>query len=359
MRVAYVVDSLAVGGSELAALRTFALLRARAEIHVFHMHRDGPLRREYLALGARLSHVETFGIRDPRNVGVFIKFRRSLASIGAEVVHSHDSYSNMLVLASQLPVANVSWISSRRWLDQIVRPSHARLNRIAFRRAAAVTVNSRTVAEHMVARERIAPSQIEVIPNFVEPLVEWHGAPSDHHDYITIGMVSRLTPIKRHDLAIRAVRQLIDTGVKVRLHIVGDGEARAGIERLVGELQLQDCVTLVGERRGGPSLYTMFDIGLSTSDSEGSPNSVLEAMAAGRPVVGTDAGGTRDLLRDGVDGFVVPVGEVDALTDALRRLVRDRDLRKSLGRNAYRRAVSDFSPDAIAVRLMALYERVK
>ncbi len=356
-RVTFVIDSFMVGGTELAALRTYSLLRSEADISLVHFHTVGPLFDEYRVLGAQLHHVQLYGVSDPRNVIAIAKLRKLLTRLRPQVIHSHDAYSNMVVLGTQIPWRTAPWISSRRWLDQIVRPSHARLNHVAFQRSSAVTVNSRAVAEHMTAVEGIASTRITVVPNFVE-LPELMISRKPAGTPVVIGMVSRLTPIKRHDLALRALRIIRDEGHAVQLVIVGEGIARAEIEGLIRTLGLDDCVRLDGERRGGPALHQNFDITLTTSDSEGSPNSVLEAMAAARPVVATDVGGTRDLIRPAVDGFLVPAGNVNAIADALRTLVASAATRKSMGTSARERAAAEFSPAAIATALLSLYQRL-
>jgi len=358
MRLVFVIDSFMIGGSELAALRTYRLLRPLAQITIVHFHAAGPLLPEYQALDAELYHVPLFGMTDPRNVMSVGRLRSILRKLRPDVVHSHDAYSNIIMLAALWPRFRKPWVSSRRWLDQLVRPAHARLNHSAFLRSQAVTVNSETVADQMIRAERIPANQVVVVPNFVDVPLSSPSWPADSNVHTTIGMVSRLTPIKRHDLALRAIRLLVDQGVSVKLHIVGDGESRPDIERLIGELDIAESVTLLGEQRGGALLHLNFDISLSTSDSEGSPNSVLEAMAAGRPVVATDVGGTRDLIRPAVDGVLVPAGSPEAIAAALRDLISNQDLLRRLGASGRDRAIREYSPAAIQTALMHLYRRV-
>lgn len=359
MRLVFVVDSFMVGGSELAALRTFRLLRDQATISVVHFHPDGPLLAEYRAMDADMHHVPLYSMRDPRNLISVYGLRRTIAALAPHVVHAHDAYSNMLLLAVSSLGSQWGWISSRRWLDQIVRPVHARLNDLAFRRSAAVTVNSEAVAAHMVTRENVPAHKIVVIPNFVDvPVVTTAPAEADERAPVTIGMVSRLTPIKRHDVALRALRILRDGGLAPRLVIVGDGIAREQIENLAAELGLAEQVLLVGERHGGAKLHIEFDISLATSDSEGSPNSVLEAMAAGRPVVATDVGGTRDLIRHGENGLLVPRRDPEAVATALRSLILNPSSRSRLATAGRKTAIDHYSPAVIEAKLLTLYERV-
>jgi L-malate glycosyltransferase len=210
----------------------------------------------------------------------------------------------------------------------------------------------------MTQVEQVPASQIAVIPNFVDVPSEAREWPSESSRSVTIGMVSRLTPIKRHDVALRAVKALLEEGHDLRLHIVGDGESREAIARLIAELDLSAHVTLLGELRGGAALHQTFDISLATSDSEGSPNSVLEAMAAGRPVVATDVGGTRNLIRHGTDGFLVPAGSPQSVATALRDLITDPALRHRFGNAGRSRAKQDYSPEAVSARLLALYQSI-
>lgn len=358
MRLIFVIDSFMIGGSELAALRTYKLLRETHEIAIVHFHDDGPLYKDYQDAGAEMHHVPLFGFRDPRNVAALLRLRKLISELQPDLLHSHDAYSNMVVLAALWPRFGTPWVSSRRWLDQIVRPTHARLNHIAFTKCSAVTVNASTVANHMVEAEGIERTRLAVIPNFVEIPAETVTWPYKRNGFFTVGMVSRLTPIKRHDIAVHALRRLIDEGLDVRLSIVGDGESRHAIQAQVEELGLSSRVELKGELRGGAALHADFDISLSTSDSEGSPNSVLEGMAAGRPIVATDVGGTRDVLRPGVDGLLVPPGDSGAVADALRTIIVRRDLLHAYGDAGRARAVAEFSPDAIAERLDALYAKL-
>ena len=294
-----------------------------------------------------------------RNLGAILRLRTLLSRMQPDVVHSHDSYSNMVVLAALLPNFPTPWVASRRWLDQYVRPSHAQINRLAFRSSSAVAVNSDAIAAHMVRSERIPASKVVVIPNFVELPVETMIPDADiERKRIIVGMVSRLTPVKRHDLALQAIAKLIAAGLHVDLVIVGEGESRADILAAVAAHSLSNHVRLVGDKRGGAQIHLDFDIVLSTSDSEGSPNSVLEAMAAGRPVVATDVGGTRDLVRDGVDGFLVAAGDVEAMTEALKRLVLDPELRSTIGAAGRLRADTYFSPASVSAKLLALYDKI-
>ena len=143
-----------------------------------------------------------------------------------------------------------------------------------------------------------------------------------------VGWLGRMTEIKRADHLLRAFAR-VDTDAD--LVLVGDGPLRADLEVLAGELGIRDRTHFTGFRSDVGTIYAASDAIVLTSANEGTPVSVIEAQAAGKPVVSTDVGGVRDVVTDGVSGFVVPPGDIDAVADRLHRLAEDPELRARLG----------------------------
>lgn len=139
-----------------------------------------------------------------------------------------------------------------------------------------------------------------------------------------IGIVGRLVPIKNHDLFIRAAAKVQGVRPAVRFVLIGDGERRAEIEALIAQLGLTDSVTLASWIIETKPVYAALDALVLSSKNEGVPVSIIEAMAARVPVVSTDVGGVRDLIRDSTFGAVVPVDDGDAMAGAILRAL-DRD----------------------------------
>ncbi len=159
---------------------------------------------------------------------------------------------------------------------------------------------------------------------------------------VAVGIVARLTDQKAHEVLIQAIARLVPTHPNIRLVVIGDGprapELRAEVERLGIGAQ----VNFLGVRSDVAALLPGLDLACLSSVHEGAPMSVLEAMAAGLPVVTTDCGALRDMVGDGHDGFVVPVGDVDALADRIGTLADDPTLRARFGATARARAERDF-----------------
>lgn len=153
---------------------------------------------------------------------------------------------------------------------------------------------------------------------------------------LNILSVGRLHWKKAHDDGLRAVAALRARGVEVRYRIAGEGDQREKLLFLIDQLDLGDSVELLGtcSEAAVRSELGRADVMLLPSLSEGISNAVLEAMAAGRPVVTTDCGGMSEVVTDGVDGMVVGVGDISAMADRLEDLARDAELRRTIGARA-------------------------
>ncbi len=155
---------------------------------------------------------------------------------------------------------------------------------------------------------------------------------------IVIGTVGSLTPVKRHDLLVEAFARVRTRCPRAHLVLVGDGPLRETILNLTRTLHVEDAVTLTGWQDDVPALLRAMDIYACTSDSEGMSNALLEALAAGLPVVATDVGDNPIVVRPGRDGLIVPPTEVNALATALLELAEAQDRRSHFARAARRRA---------------------
>ena len=140
-----------------------------------------------------------------------------------------------------------------------------------------------------------------------------------HPDDIVVGAIGRLEPQKRFDLLIEACAALRQRWPRLRLFIAGEGSLRGELKALAQRRLPPPACQLLGHRADVVQLHHAFDFFAQSSDYEGTPNSVLEAMALETPIVATDAGGTSDILRPNLDGLVVPCGDAGVLAGALER----------------------------------------
>ena len=174
-------------------------------------------------------------------------------------------------------------------------------------------------------------------------------------DDLLIIQVARLSPIKDHATAIRALKIAARRIGAMRLALVGDGRESEVLRRLVVQEGMESRVRFLGLRTDVPRLLAAADIFLLSSLSEAAPLSVMEAMAAGLPVVATRVGGVDELVVDGLTGLLAPAGDPTALAEAMIRLVESPGLLRRMGRAGRERAHATFSEARMHGRYRAIY----
>lgn len=177
---------------------------------------------------------------------------------------------------------------------------------------------------------------------------------------VWVGALGRLVAVKNYSLLLRGVRELRQRRPDLRFNVLvgGDGPLRADVEAELRQLDLVDCVVFAGRVSDVETLYGGIDLLALTSDSEGTPMVVLEAMAYALPVVATRVGGIPDQVVEGETALLFRVGDVHGFSEGLERLVGEASLRQRLGRAGYARSRAEFSADAWAGKHVTLYERV-
>ncbi len=173
-----------------------------------------------------------------------------------------------------------------------------------------------------------------------------------------VAVVARLLPQKHHSGFLRAMKLLKERSVEASGLIVGDGRLREELETETRELGLSDRVRFVGERGDVPEVLLASDVVALSSIHEGMPLAILEGMAAGRPAVVTDVGGCREVVEDGVTGFVVPPREPTALAMSIEKLVRSPELARAMGGAGRVRVRREFSLDRMVRRNQEIYDEV-
>lgn len=170
-----------------------------------------------------------------------------------------------------------------------------------------------------------------------------------------VGWFGRMTAVKRTEDMLGAVAALRERGVDALLLLVGDGADRAGLETQAFALGLARHCLFLGYQEDVAPWYAACDVVALTSANEGTPVAIIEALAAGRPVVATDVGGVPDVVADGVDGFLVEPGDTAALAERLELLARDDDRRRQMGENGRRRALERYAVARLVDDVDALY----
>jgi sugar transferase (PEP-CTERM/EpsH1 system associated) len=348
-RVAHVVLSMDFGGLESIVLDLVREGRRLGQgVVVVCLERPGVLAPQFEAQGVRLACIQKPpGIR----LGTFGRLRSLFHELGPDVVHTHQIgalfYAGPAARRACVPV--VVHTEHGKHFDERRRTRW--LGRLAGRSAARFFCVSADIAAAAEAYRIVPRRKLHVVPNGIDThrfrdrgdrnLVRTAlgippGAP-------LIGTVGRLCEVKRHDLLIRAFRQVHARLADARLLLVGDGPWMGRLRELVAGLGLTDRVHFAGyQPQPAPCLQAM-DVFALTSQSEGMPLVVLEAWAAGVPVVATRVGGLPELIDDGRTGILIDFGDEDAVAQAVCRLIGDPVLAGCLGEAGRDRVESRFS----------------
>jgi len=172
------------------------------------------------------------------------------------------------------------------------------------------------------------------------------------------GTVGSLFEVKGIPYLLEAVREVVSKFPNFRLLIAGEGDQESVLKQKTLSLGLQETVNFLGFRNDIPELLNLFDIYICSSISEGLSLSILEAMAAGKPVIGTEVGGNPDLVIPGKNGFLVPPGDPYALAEKILILLKDKNLRESMGRAGKKIAEDKFSLEKMVEDYQNLYEKL-
>jgi glycosyltransferase involved in cell wall biosynthesis len=181
------------------------------------------------------------------------------------------------------------------------------------------------------------------------------GVPADR---FVVGWVGRMTAVKRTDDVLEAFRLLRERGVDACLCLVGDGPDRERLERRASELGVIRDTLFLGYQEDVAPYYAAFDALALPSANEGTPVSVIEALAAETPVVATRVGGVPDVVREGEEGFLVDAGDTDELADRLMRLSRDPGLRRRLGESGRGRVLKRYAVERLLDDVDRLYREL-
>jgi sugar transferase (PEP-CTERM/EpsH1 system associated) len=229
---------------------------------------------------------------------------------------------------------------------------------------------SRDLRDWLTETVGVDPSRVVYIPNGIDA-ANYVVAPAKKQarpllgdfaplDAIVIGTVGRLDPVKDQEGLVSAFHLLCESLPQVcerlRLVIAGEGPQRAGLEARIAHLKLENRVRLLGNRTDVPALLAEFDIFALSSIAEGMPGVLLEAMAAGLPVVATDVGGVGEVVSRGQSGLLVPARDIRALSNALSSYVSDEALRQQHGQAGRRCVETGFSLDGMLSAYTALYD---
>jgi glycosyltransferase involved in cell wall biosynthesis len=213
------------------------------------------------------------------------------------------------------------------------------------------------------------PHQVQVVPLGFDLSGLKRLSPPAPHGVFAVGIIGRLAPVKNHQMLFETVKTLKDQGADqaFKFFVVGDGELREELTREATALGIEKNVLFTGWQKEMPGVYEKLDAVVLTSLNEGTPVSLIEAMAAARPVIATDVGGVKDLMGE-IDtereqgyklarhGILIPSGDSKALAEALLFVLRERILTGEIAEQARKHVLQKYSLERLVKDMEVLYE---
>lgn len=281
--------------------------------------------------------------------------RRMVKHLRPEVIHCFTYYLNFAAWWAALGTPTTALGAMRSDVTQTEKDGGWWLSRINTRWPRRQIFNSYAAAKSVRRlRSFFVPEQLFVITNRVD-LNRFSYTPSAPGGQVCIAGLGSLRAVKRWDRLLLAAAALRSSGLDFTIKIIGGGPLHGALLQQAQALKIASRVEFLGDRDDVPDLLANATFVVHPSDSEGSPNAVLEAMACGRAVVATNVGDIPYLLDNGKSGFVVACGDDAMLVDRILQLLTDRDLCRRMGAEGRRKAEKAFGLDSLVADTLAVY----
>jgi len=355
--------SLDQGGAEQVVMNlVMGLDRQKFEPMIGCLNEKGRYAFRMEAAGVRVEALEKKGRVDLGFLGRLVGLIRRER---IDLIHSHLFTANLWGRIAA-GITRVPIVATEHNVDHWKKPYHFWMDRIVASISRKVICVSRKVEAFYLQKVPMLRSKTVVIHNGIdteffkpggerEKVRERFGIPRDR---FLAGTVGRLVPQKRQQDFIEAVARLKNAGRRCAGLLVGDGPERSTLEKKVCALGLEHEIIFTGFCDNMPELYGAMDAFVLCSEREGFPMTVLEAMAAGVPVVATDVGGVSECVESERTGLLIPAQDPDAIAHALTRLTESPELGKQLAGNASERVRREFGIGTMTQKHEALYAEI-
>jgi len=370
--VLQLLDSFNQGGTEWQTVQLTRLLHESGKYRIFlaSLNSEGPLRREVERLGYR--DIPSFPLQNFYNFNAMKQLAR-LASLmrtnKIDLVHAHDFYTNIFGMAAATLARVPARIASRRETEGIRSPAKRWLERRAFNRASAIVANAEAIRKQLIA-EGLPADKVVTIHNGLDiahvtpprdvqrdELLASFGLPNSRR-FVTI-VANMRHVMKDQATFLRAARLTRDAVPDAAFILAGEGKQTESLRKLAAELNLSENAFFIGRCNRVADLLALSDVCvLSSKGVEGFSNSILEYMAASRPVVATDVGGAREAVMDGETGYIVKPEDFETLATRVISLLREPEKARMMGEEGRRRVQAHFSCEAQLKKVEDLYARL-
>jgi N-acetyl-alpha-D-glucosaminyl L-malate synthase BshA len=359
-----------VGGSGILATRLGLELAKRGhEIHFITYERPVTI-RDIDQPNVYMHHVSVVEYPlfkyPPYTIALGSEMSRVTKKNGLDLLHVHYSIPHATAAFLSKQLTGNPYLVTLHGSDVTILgsdPSYEPVNTYSIELADAVTAVSKFMADE--AKHGLGvKKEIEVIPNFVDTEL-YRPAPCeviemnpDNVPEVAVIHVSNFRPVKRVDDLIYAMCIVAKEIPSARLMLIGDGPDRHKVERLIDRLDLRKNVMMMGYRNDVPDLLRCADMLVLCSETESAPLTILEAMSTGLPVIATNVGGIPEIVRNGENGYLVPIKHPEDLAARILDTAFDREKSLAMGEKARMTVLSEYSADRVVKEYIKVYEKI-
>ncbi len=359
VRVLLVIDELDIGGTEQQILELVRALPRQRYVPVVCCFRHGRKAQEIAALGVRVVHLPKRARIDLRLV---LALYRLMRAERIDIVHTFLIGANLWGRLAAVLAGVPTIIASERNVDIWEEPAKRHLGRLLAQVTQRIVANAEAVRDYLVSRG-LDPRRVVTIRNGVDPgrfetaldVAALRRSLGVAPDDVLAAVVARLEPQKGHDTIIEAAAALKERWPRLRFLFVGGGSREAELPALVDRRGLRDRILFTGFRTDSADLIRAADLSVLVSTKEGLSNTLLESLAAGRPVIASRVGGNPEVVSPDV-GFLIPPRDPRALADALSAALVDPAAVARMGSAGRELVRRDFSVQRMVAETAALYD---
>ena len=372
MNVFHLIGSFHQGGSERQAVQLVRLLHEEGSHKIFPatLNLEGVLRGEIENLG--YTDIPEFPLTSFYNANMIVQLRRCVKYLKEnkiEIIQTHDYYSNIFGMfagrIAQIPVR----IAAKR--DTGTKSAKQEfIERRAYNLASAIVVNAEAVKTHLV-KKGVSEAKINVIFNGLdldrlavpdektpEEILQGFGLPTDENmKFVTI-VANMRSDVKNHPMFLKAAKKVLENFRNCGFILAGEGELTDDLKQLARDLEIENKTYFIGRCSRVAELLSISDICVLSSKTEGFSNSILEYMAAGKPVVATRVGGASEAIVEGETGFLVESDDDAKLAERLIYLLENPEKAEKMGKMGRKIAEEKFSLEAQLEKTFNLYKNL-
>ena len=326
--------------------------------------RDRIFGPELKAIGLPVEYLEVIE-KNSFDFGIIPKLRKVIRDKNIDIIHAHEYKTNFLALLLAKTNNVVPLSTAHGWTGHSTREQfYYWADKIILKRFPKIIAVSSQIRNELLSKG-IAGNKVEVILNGIDPNAfqrnesqctaarETLRLPPEK---TIIGSVGRLEPEKNFDFLLEVFAELNKNDKNIYLIIAGDGNLKTHLESRINQLNIAESCKLLGHQADISLIHHALDIYIQSSDYEGTANSVLEAMALQTPVIATDVGGTSELIRDNIDGIIIPPRDHNALRQAINKVIKNRKVSTLHVDSARKRVETELSFENRMKKLEVIYD---